>query len=1104
MAIQQTVLRVKTTKPGPITVTGTTSIAVSDFSGTTYSGNGSKTTPYVVNYPGSNAFFEVQITGDGTLYFDASGSTVDLTSHFFQVLVLHPGETFYKTVFNSWAREYEDYFKVKSGDKIKFFYYSSFGTARLSTYFVGDLNYIQTTPTEYDTLDLLVDIPLTVTKSFAEIQDISKRNSDYSIGIKLPGTKKNNRFFESYFNVDNDSLYFDATKKVECNVLIDDESYFAGYLKLNRISVLGGQVEYDVTLISTVGDLYGRIGNNLLTDLDFRDIDYHFNHVFTQENCLAGWRYESLKSAQDVPSKYFYPVVHNGYNYQVTGNTTFVQFTGTSGTSLYTTTRLGSWANNSAAYAAGVGRYRINSPEDGVRDYQLKPAMNVYSLIQLIFKTYGYKIKSDFFTTPWFKLLYMYGGFSDDRTTLSYQVPGAQTFGTFGVDVISTYVSGTTYDFQIVKEGTGIPALCDSSVTITLFRYTFIGQFIPVTLTIPAGEFSVRYTIPSSSFITNITSPVGYTNNILAYPFSPTPQTVVMTDNNYLDFSTLYDQNIKQIDILSSIAKKFNLLFIADPENNNQIIIEPYDYYVGSGNVYDWTDKLSWDKGFSVEPAFNYIESEIILTDKEDGDQGNLDFKKSNNRVYGENKVYNPTDFKSTTKTIDTSFSPMVVRKWNPNNNPGIGSVDVGIPLGIGYTEESQEISTTGTTSVVDWVYKGVKTKPKLIYNIGNFSPFLDAYGEILNLTGSTTALFRVTNSTGGTSQGSLISPVISPTMPLGNIDSNKINNDSICIMFNSEQQTTIAGDSITLPGILTNQNAYTLFYQNRINNASNKNTRAINGLFDLKLSDIKNLRPNDLIKINEQYFTWNKIDDYNLIEPELTKVELIQFNNNTKQYPTRYFKYRYCNDTGSTIYKFATQFTGQTSFVETHYYYSILYDYFVGVLGGNVSGFTTSVPYTGNTYLPLSIWETTEADFNASGTTYNDDPNKYYFLEDIEEYPTGTVYDRNNMIWMINSGATRGTLNVFPSCSALTAAAATLGVPLSGGATGVVYSSGITLNVTSAGYIRYDTAAGQQNVYFNTGLRDIPGCADCNSIRPAYVFFPIANWTVVDCGTPC
>ena len=1105
MSTQQTVLRVKTNIPGDITITGTTSIAVSDFSGVTFSGSGTTASNYDVTYPGFTSFFEVEVTGDGILYYNGTGSTVDLAEHFFQVLVKHPEDDDYKIVFNTWARINNDYFRVKNGDKIKFFYYSTFGTARLLTYFIGDVSYRSVTPPEYQNLDLLADIPITINKSFAEIQDISKRNSDYSIGVKLPGTKKNNAFFENYFNVDNQSLFFDATKKIQCNVLIDDESYFAGYLKLNKISVLNGQVEYDITLFSNIGDLYGQIGNNLLTDLDFRDVDYHFNHVFTQENCLAGWRYESLKSGQDVPSKYFYPVVHNGYNYQVTGDTTFVLFTGTTGTSLYTTTKLGSWADNATAYAAGVQRYRINSPQDGIRNYQLKPSLNIYSLIQLIFKTYGYTIDSKFFTTPWFKLLYMYGGFSDDKSTLSYTVPGAQTFGTFGVDTITTFVSGRTYDFQVVKEGTGVPALCDTDIAVTVYIFNpFIGFVIEVPLTIPAGQFSIRYTLPPSYFISSIGSSVGHTSNILAYPFSVDKQTVTISDNTYLDFSTLFDNNIKQIDILSSIAKKFNLLFIPHPQNENQIIIEPYEYYVGSGNVYDWTDKLSWDKGFSVEPAFNYIESEIILSDAEDGDQGNVDFKRSNNKIYGENKVYNPTEFKSTSKRIATTFSPMVVRKWNPNNNPGIGSNDVGIPLGISYTEQSQEISSTGTTSVVDWVYKGVKTKPKLFYNLGNFSPFLDSYEEVLNLTGTTTSLFRITDSIGGDSQGSLIAPVISPTMPLGNPDTNKINNDSICILFDTEAATTIAGDSVSLPSTSTNQNCYDLFYENRISNASNKNTRVLSGFFDLKLSDIKNLEPSDLIKVNEQFFTWNKISDYNLTNPELTKVELVQANNNPRKYPTRYFNYEYCNDTGSTVYKFATEFTGATSFNETRYYYSVLYDYFVGVLGGNVSGVTTSVPFTGVTYLPLTMTEVTEAQYNASGTTYNDDPNKYFFLEDVQEYPSGNVYDRANMVWMINSGSTQGILNVFADCTDLTTAAASIGVAISNPTIATVYASGVTINVTTAGYIRYDTNVGQQNVYFNTGVQDLAGCVDCNSIRFAYPFFPLGNWTTVDCGTPC
>ena len=98
------------------------------------------------------------------------------------------------------------------------------------------------------------------------------------------------------------------------------------------------------------------------------------------------------------------------------------------------------------------------------------------------------------------------------------------------------------------------------------------------------------------------------------------------------------------------------------------------------------------------------------------------------------------------------------------------------------------------------------------------------------------------------------------------------------------------------------------------------------NGKFDIKLSDILNLKPNDLIKIQDQYFTWNKISNYNLTNYELTDVELIQTNNITQQYPTRYFKYSYC-DNPSVIFKFKTDLTNP-SLSGTSMGWSVLYDY--------------------------------------------------------------------------------------------------------------------------------------------------------------------------------
>ncbi len=1108
---QQTVLRVKTNKPSDLVVTGTTSISLTgNTAGFVYSGGtGTPSSPYQGTYPTVPSFLTVNVTGNGTLYFDFTLYTVGVGLNYLQIFIQHAGENFSRKVLTTYppsASSYADYFKVQSGDIVTFKQGGSPVTgSNYRIYVVPDVEFTRQTVDEYDTLDLYDDIPIKINRSFAELQDIGKKNSDYSVGLKLPGSKKNNRFFENFYDVDNVSLYFDVTKKVQCDVLINDESFFTGYLRLNNISVLNSKVEYDVTLFSTVSDLYGQIGNKLMKDLNFREPDYFYNHVFTRDNTLYGWRYESLKSGNPIPSTYFYPVAHNGYVYVNTGNTLTVQTGTTTGTSIYTTTKLGSWSTAAAAYTAGSQRGHINSVEDGVRDNQLKPALNVYGLLQLIFKESGYTIKSDFLNTPWMKLLYMYGYFSDNSPKLSFTAPPLSTFGPTGVDVTYTQTGTTNIKMYVVKSNTGTPALCDTNITGTLtVRNTSFNFLIPVSFTIPANtaEFGINWSAGYALY--NLTTSVGVINKPLNYLPSQSGTTVDMVDGEYLDMSLAMNPDIKQIDFLSSIAKKFNLLFIPSKDNPKEIIIEPYDYYVGKGNVYDWTDKLSWDKGFTVQPAQNFVESELYLSDKEDGDSGNKEFKDTNNRIYGRNIVYNPTEFKSSQKKIETIFSPQLIRKWNPSTLTGVTN-DVGIPLMINYAEASQE-----NENVVDWTYTGVKTNPRLIYNMGNFSPFLDRPREILTFTGVTSTYFKIEKNDGTDPQGSLVNPMVSHTMPLGNPDSNKINNDSISILFNCEPQLDIQGRSVQLLGsgstlnIYTENNVYNRFYFNRVENAYNKNTRMLSGYFQLDINDVHNLEADDLIKVNDQYFTWNKIEEYNLTNPELTKVELVQYNNRVLNYPTRYFNYKYCSGDTRT-FRFKTDFTDSQSIYGTYYYWSIFYDYMVGALGGNVSGFTSSVPYTGNTYLPYSIWEIDEASYNISGTTHIADPVNNYFIDSVEEAPEGNIYNQRSPIFLLSSGQTRATLNVFTGCTDFNTQAASIGAKVLGSPSTSPYTTGITINVTDTGWIKYTTAAGQQYTYVSTlGNYDIPACALCSSVIVGIPYADVASFTILDCGNTC
>lgn len=1125
---QQTVLRVQNSRD--VTPFTFTDAVLTVATGTTMTITGSGTTLNVYSGTtgtGQLAYFNVT-QNTGIVYFDVTGMADDAIYDPASIYLIRNGVEYLVRRSTITILNITGQIDVLVGDQIYI------NNPNPDTDIGINSLYIVTDNTNniiYDTinLDLYNDIPIKINKSFAELQDISKRNSDFSIGLSLPGSKLNNAFFESFFDVDVDTLYFNPLLRTPSTVLINDEVYFDGYLKLNKISVLNSKVEYDVTLFSNVSDLFGKIGNGLLRDLPYDNPIYNFNHNFSIYSILSSWGDIGFNYS-GTTRLYMYPITHNGYNY--TGDT--VNLSGGTfdeQTRLYTTSGpINSYATEAAMYAAGVVPYRINVTGSGIFDNQLKPALSVWGLMQLMFQTYGYTIKSDFMNTPWMKGLYMYGYFNSDRTKFYYRTPTAQTLTLDGVSVIlvetyvdsSEYPCGTqyiktdrTYTIYVVKKNTGIPCLCSDQINLTLdfeFYPCYGGGSIssPVALTILPNTTGTTYSWTSNQYVdcgsgcpfsleyyvnfglNTSLSNVNESTTGLAYTPSAPNTDVLIVDDDYVNFNLIINENIKQIDFLASIAKKFNLVFIPDKDVKNQIIIEPYQYYIGTGSIYDWTDKLSYDKGFTVEPAQNFVESEIILTDLEDGDDGNKQFKDRNNRIYGQNFVYNQTDFKSQTKKIDTINSAQVTRKWDDR---------VVVPLGINYAS-SNSPESSGGSEVVRWAYKGVKTKPKLFYHLGNRNIF---FGTNINQVFNTTFvwntfLFNINKSDDSAATQAFDVPVISNTMPLGNPDSNKITNDSICILFNSEQPTDVGVETFNGINAYTENDMYSLFYENRVDNLYDPNTRFLSGYFNLKLSDIKNLEAKDIIKIKEQYFSWNKIEGYNMVNPELTKVQLVQIDNNPSTYPTRYFQYYYCDDTGTT-YNIKTDFTNPEMNL-THFFISNWYDYNVGLLGGSVSGITSAFKYGYGEFLPFTMYEIDKNTYDTTGSIYTNDPNVSWDNVNSISYTMPTY-------WEQTSGATSSAgVNLWTDCADFNSTATTYGLDVvipSGGTPTSIYNSGITINVTDTGWIKYDTESGTVYTYFGSlGNADIPDCADCSTIRFAYPFADLGNWTVVDCGSPC
>ena len=876
--------------------------------------------------------------------------------------------------------------------------------------------------TKFDYLDTYSSIPIQITRSYAELQDISTKNSDVSINVTLPGTKRNNRFFENFFDVDIQFLYFNPNQKSNIDIVINDETYFSGYMRLNKVSVLDSKVEYDVSLYNSIGDLLGNIGNNLLKDLNFDDPQYLFNHVFSANQVIQSWSVNNFSLNSEQPYPYFYPIVHNGYLYS--GDT--VNFTGGTlidQTRLYTsTTPIGSYNTSTGFTQAGGFQYRFNTPFQGLIDNQLKPALSMWNILKLIFKTYGYTIKSDFFNTPWMKSLYMYGYFSSNATKFSYTTQPAQTYPLTGVEVVF-YNDDTNIYAVVCKIGTGVPCFCNVDIDV---NFQFLDTDPPTIVNDPqiitAGTTGTTATY-GGNFIGGSSSNATVGTKLAYFPTLPNI-TAPILDGMKVDFSQVIDPLIKQVDILSSVLKKFNLILFPNPLNPKEIIIEPYEFYVGTGDVWDWTDKLSHDKGFTVEPALNYIESNLIVTDLEDGDYGNKQFKDINNRIYGQLNQVNPTTFKSQEKKIETTFSPEIVRQWDIPNQV-LPNAQIKLPLGINYASSSNSNTASNGSESSAITYTGVKTKPKLFFHLGPFNIFSNFYTSVYDSQPRYKSyLAWLTDTSGLQHYGVENIPVISNSMPIGLQDQYKINNDTQSLLFKSELTTAIDVVTNTFTNY-TNNSAYNTFYQNRVNNLFDPNTRFLTGNFYLKLNEYKNLKTNDLIKIKDQYFIWNKIDGYNLTNTELTKVELVQINNQVSTYPTRYFKYQYCDATGYT-FCVKTDFTNP-NILYTNYGWSLLYDFNCGILYGTSqpSGFTSS--FLVNGYVPYTMVEITKDEYSNSGyIDYTQDT----MMNHIYSTLLGPFAYSMPSFW-INSSNTKEGYNLFTNCTTFYSQASTYGITI-------------------------------------------------------------------------
>ena len=743
-----------------------------------------------------------------------------------------------------------------------------------------------------DTLvDVMPDFSWALNYQVSDISQPEKRQANYSKTVTLPSSKTNNALFGHLYNLDsyienatttNFTPDYNPNLKASAVLYIDGIEQFRGIIQLmNVVRTDNLDIVYNCQLIGELIDLFQRIGDEYLTDLDFSE----FNHAWTQTNIENSWDTSIVENggstAFALGNGYVYPHIDYGFSSSVT-NFSYLNY---------------------------------------------RPAIYVKEYVDKIFESAGFTYESDFITSTDFESLivpFSGGAFqlsSDDiadRLFAAERTGSAQSFTTSATIVFNTetsdpssqYNTGTgvftvgagldaNYNFFVevnprivltpATSGVAMYALHDYRVVVILqvdtgsgystvnsgFSTWRVSQFTTSTdsdtdgtwinqinsvgdgvvrmnsgnLSLFAGaKVRVRVSVnklPSSN--PAITIPIynakgatdyfyvsgNYYTGTEAYTvktgsaFQNNINSAEYVYGNTINMNSVVPQNVKQKDFLLWLIRMFNLYIKQDDETPNRLIIEPRDDFYTS-EVADWSDKLDISNPMDIKPMGELEGKRYIFRYKEDKDYFNSLYQDEWRESYGQRTIDITNDFLRDDKVIEVGFSatPSVGNTVNSMVYPRILSID-----------DNGVVKTTSANI-------------RILY-----------YAGLKSVTGS----YAIDYPSASTSYTDYAFA--------GHIDNANAPNIDLSFGVPAEIYWTSAWGAIAY----TNANLVNKYWKKQIDETTDRNSKLVTAYFNLHPLDILSLDFSKLYYFDKQYFRLNRVIDYNPTQPQLTKCEFLK-----------------------------------------------------------------------------------------------------------------------------------------------------------------------------------------------------------------------------------
>lgn len=408
------------------------------------------------------------------------------------------------------------------------------------------------------------------------------------------------------------------------------------------------------------------------------------------------------------------------------------------------------------------------------------------------------------------------------------QIP--RTLGTSATfDASNNYQDIKTYKLSINKPNMSL--LIGDEIT---FEYSFNGG----ALSSANARNLFKYNAESNSPKSNKNVPVNISLNILkdfngtvVSNFRNDALSSSVTDGDPISLNNYIPKDIKQKDLLVDLIKRYNLYVKTDAENPKRIILETRDDYYDAGTVLDYTYKKDYSNEDKIELLSELQDKEMKFTYSPDGDDDwNKSYSESiDGQIYGQKEIIFDNEFTKSIRTVQTPVSPTVLVDSSVNRVMVVSSIDTEAP----------------------------KTNIRVLYYSGLINTSQDVQNNFWEFTTVDSGVTTTTQHTTYPYAGHLDEPYSGGTIDL-----------------NYGELPYLMYDG---PNQITNNNLYNRFWKNYISQIAEG--RLVTSKFYLTDVDISFLRNNLNTKlfVKDSYYFINKIIDYNPVDNELTKVELLK-----------------------------------------------------------------------------------------------------------------------------------------------------------------------------------------------------------------------------------